>query len=101
MLSTSLQKSNQLHCPDQQTLYTPTDRTNFQQNSRIMFHSNKSAQLIVRALNTARAFSATAGTQRVGFIGLGAMGAHMARNLIKAGHDVRVFDGMYCIESIS
>lgn len=28
----------------------------------------------------------------IGFIGLGAMGAPMARNLIKAGHTLRVFD---------
>jgi 3-hydroxyisobutyrate dehydrogenase len=29
---------------------------------------------------------------RIGFIGLGAMGAHMARNLLKAGHALSVFD---------
>ena len=29
---------------------------------------------------------------RIGFIGLGNMGSHMARNLIRAGHDVTVFD---------
>ncbi len=29
---------------------------------------------------------------KVGFIGLGQMGAHMARNLAKAGHDVAVYD---------
>lgn len=28
----------------------------------------------------------------IGFIGLGNMGAHMARNLIKAGHELKVFD---------
>lgn len=28
----------------------------------------------------------------IGFIGLGNMGAHMARNLVKAGHDLKVFD---------
>ena len=28
----------------------------------------------------------------IGFIGLGNMGAHMARNLIKAGHKLKVFD---------
>lgn len=28
----------------------------------------------------------------IGFIGLGNMGAHMARNLIKAGHSLKVFD---------
>ena len=28
----------------------------------------------------------------IGFIGLGNMGGHMARNLIKAGHDLKVFD---------
>ena len=27
---------------------------------------------------------------RVGFVGLGNMGAHMARNLVKANHDVTV-----------
>ncbi|MEA2782542.1 MAG: 3-hydroxyisobutyrate dehydrogenase [Rhodospirillaceae bacterium] len=31
---------------------------------------------------------------RIGFIGLGNMGAPMARNLLKAGHHVRVFDLM-------
>lgn len=30
--------------------------------------------------------------QKIGFIGIGNMGGHMARNLIKAGHDVTVFD---------
>ncbi|NBQ75878.1 MAG: 3-hydroxyisobutyrate dehydrogenase, partial [Acetobacteraceae bacterium] len=29
---------------------------------------------------------------RIGFVGLGNMGAHMARNLLKAGHEVTVFD---------
>lgn len=29
---------------------------------------------------------------KVGFVGLGRMGAHMARNLVQAGHDVTVFD---------
>lgn len=29
---------------------------------------------------------------RIGFVGLGRMGAHMARNLVKAGHEVIVFD---------
>ena len=29
---------------------------------------------------------------RIGFVGLGRMGAHMARNLLKAGHEVVVFD---------
>ena len=28
----------------------------------------------------------------VGFVGLGAMGAHMVARLIDAGHDVAVFD---------
>ncbi len=28
----------------------------------------------------------------IGFIGLGNMGAHMARNLIKAGHELKVYD---------
>ena len=29
---------------------------------------------------------------KIGFIGLGNMGAHMARNLIKGGNEVVVFD---------
>ena len=29
---------------------------------------------------------------KIGFIGLGNMGGHMAANLVKAGHDVKVFD---------
>ncbi len=29
---------------------------------------------------------------KVGFVGLGRMGAHMARNLVQAGHDVKVYD---------
>ncbi|BDG72658.1 3-hydroxyisobutyrate dehydrogenase [Roseomonas fluvialis] len=29
---------------------------------------------------------------RIGFVGLGRMGAHMARNLVKAGHEVVAFD---------
>ena len=31
---------------------------------------------------------------KIGFIGLGNMGRHMATNLLKAGHDVTVFDCM-------
>ncbi|POF60795.1 3-hydroxyisobutyrate dehydrogenase, partial [Vibrio vulnificus] len=30
--------------------------------------------------------------QNIGFIGLGNMGAPMAENLLKAGHQVKVFD---------
>lgn len=29
---------------------------------------------------------------QVGFVGLGNMGGHMARNLVKGGHDLNVFD---------
>jgi len=29
---------------------------------------------------------------RIGFIGLGNMGGPMARNLVKAGHELKVFD---------
>ena len=29
---------------------------------------------------------------KIGFIGLGSMGAHMARNLLHAGFDVTVYD---------
>ena len=29
---------------------------------------------------------------RIGFVGLGNMGGHMARNLVKAGHQVKGFD---------
>ncbi len=29
---------------------------------------------------------------RIGFVGLGNMGGHMARNLVSAGHEVKVFD---------
>ncbi len=36
--------------------------------------------------------AATTGGKNIGFIGLGNMGAHMARNLIKAGHNLVVFD---------
>ena len=31
-------------------------------------------------------------SSRIGFIGLGNMGASMAHNLLKAGHSVQVFD---------
>jgi NADPH-dependent glutamate synthase beta subunit-like oxidoreductase len=34
----------------------------------------------------------TAAASRVGFIGLGNMGGHMASNLVKNGFDVVVFD---------
>ena len=37
----------------------------------------------------------------IGFIGLGNMGAHMARNLIKAGHSLKVFDLNGCTTSCS
>jgi 3-hydroxyisobutyrate dehydrogenase len=41
---------------------------------------------------------------RIGFVGLGNMGGPMARNLVKAGHDVRVFDLVHdlvarCVEA--
>ena len=29
---------------------------------------------------------------KVGFIGVGFMGRHMARNILKGGHDLTVFD---------
>jgi 2-hydroxymethylglutarate dehydrogenase len=32
------------------------------------------------------------GKKKVGFIGMGAMGIHMARNLVKAGYDLTVYD---------
>lgn len=35
---------------------------------------------------------ATAGATRLGFIGLGRMGGNMARNLARAGYDIKVFD---------
>ena len=41
----------------------------------------------VRCFSAARSLNAN-----VGFIGLGNMGAPMARNLLKAGHKVTVFD---------
>lgn len=41
----------------------------------------------MRFVSTTRAVDA-----KVGFIGLGNMGAHMARNLVAAGHQVTVFD---------
>jgi UDP-N-acetyl-D-mannosaminuronate dehydrogenase len=34
----------------------------------------------------------SAPSSSIGFIGLGNMGAHMARNLLKAGHKVVVYD---------
>jgi len=30
--------------------------------------------------------------RKIGFIGLGAMGKHMAKNLVKAGYDLTVYD---------
>lgn len=36
--------------------------------------------------------SAAPASARLGFIGLGAMGSHMARRLLEAGHDVSVYD---------
>ena len=44
-------------------------------------------------LSVKRAFSSSAlRGDNIGFIGLGNMGAHMARNLLKAKHSVTVFD---------
>lgn len=43
---------------------------------------------------TARTMHASRSFATVGFIGLGAMGAHMSRNLVKKGHTVKVFDCM-------
>ncbi|XP_076244760.1 3-hydroxyisobutyrate dehydrogenase, mitochondrial [Calliopsis andreniformis] len=44
------------------------------------------ASLFIRQATGTRCFS------RVGFIGLGNMGGHMARNLLKKGHKLTVFD---------
>ena len=44
---------------------------------------------LFRIISNTRSFSA--GTS-VGVIGLGNMGGHMARNLVKAGHSVFVYD---------
>lgn len=41
--------------------------------------------------STRRSFASASG-ETVGFIGLGNMGSHMARNLLKAGYKVTVFD---------
>ncbi len=38
---------------------------------------------------------------KVGFIGLGNMGGHMAHNLIKAGHELKVFDLMEAAVSLA
>jgi 3-hydroxyisobutyrate dehydrogenase len=46
---------------------------------------------MMRRFHTARLLSSAA-SSHIGFIGLGNMGAHMARNLLKAGHKVVVFD---------
>ena len=46
---------------------------------------------MLRLLHKSRMLSASASSP-IGFIGLGNMGAHMARNLIKAGHSVIVYD---------
>ncbi|XP_076178764.1 3-hydroxyisobutyrate dehydrogenase, mitochondrial isoform X2 [Ptiloglossa arizonensis] len=45
-----------------------------------------SSTLFARAATGTRCFS------RVGFVGLGNMGGHMARNLLKKGHELTVFD---------
>lgn len=45
-----------------------------------------------RTASWSRAFSSAPASRRLGFIGLGNMGGHMAHNLLKAGHDVVVFD---------
>ncbi|MDE2279914.1 MAG: NAD(P)-binding domain-containing protein, partial [Xanthomonadaceae bacterium] len=41
---------------------------------------------------TARIGSPRSANMKVGFLGLGAMGAAMATNLLKAGHDVTVWN---------
>lgn len=45
----------------------------------------------LRGVAAARGYASDA-SSTIGFIGLGNMGAHMARNLIKAGRSVTVFD---------
>ena len=44
------------------------------------------------ASSTRRTFSSTSTASKVGFIGLGNMGGHMASNLLKAGKEVVLFD---------
>ncbi|KAL6053216.1 3-hydroxyisobutyrate dehydrogenase [Balamuthia mandrillaris] len=51
-----------------------------------------SHHLLSRFALPRRAYSLSASKPPVGFIGLGNMGAHMARNLVKAGYPVVVFD---------
>ncbi|PAA75808.1 hypothetical protein BOX15_Mlig021356g1, partial [Macrostomum lignano] len=51
-----------------------------------------SARNLLRLTLVARRSASTASASQLGFIGLGNMGASMATNLAKAGHQVRVFD---------
>ncbi|PAA57599.1 hypothetical protein BOX15_Mlig008395g2, partial [Macrostomum lignano] len=50
------------------------------------------ARNLLRLTLVARRSVSTASASQLGFIGLGNMGASMATNLAKAGHQVRVFD---------
>lgn len=47
---------------------------------------------VQRVFGGVRRYSSADARRPVGFIGLGNMGGHMARNLIAAGHDVLVYD---------
>ena len=53
---------------------------------------NKMLSFTSRRAFSAAAAAAAATSSSVGFIGLGNMGAHMARNLLKNDHEVVVFD---------
>eukprot|EP01134_Creolimax_fragrantissima_P000466 CFRG0466T1 len=54
--------------------------------------SSKITTMSVRTLTCRHLSSTKARLDSVGFVGLGNMGGHMANNLIKAGHDVMVYD---------
>ena len=53
---------------------------------------NATRRVLARALATSSTSGARSMSSKVGFIGLGNMGGHMAHNLMKAGHEVVVFD---------
>src|SRR3989338_10867703 len=58
-----------------------------------MFASFCRASQAVQTARGAALLSSSASPQaNVSFLGLGNMGAHMARNLIKAGHSLTVYD---------
>ena len=79
------------HTPTFVSILISTHTYNNNNNNNNKMYFNASRRTLTRALATATS-STRSMSSKVGFIGLGNMGGHMAHNLLKAKHEVVVFD---------